>query len=498
MLNFLNDEYIRSLKALYFINNSSEPVSIDEIAEQIGTVGKTVATLLNIIKSDIVSCNFDLRETNEKKYYLFSKSKTDIYLDDYLLICGKRSLLFSMVEELFNKGSINTIKFCNERYISRTTFSRGKKKLTELLEKSQLKLTNYVSDGIVGDEYQVRIFYFHFFNHFYYSLEWPFESFQKEEIEYRVRVEKMSLFENLTMNQKRKLYYILAIMKKRINQGYGVQPVSISFKNNKQYEKIHTFIESYLNVHEIWDSKVIKNETNFFICVLYTEDIIHVQTDYLKYLLDYSKDNPINTEINTLWIQTFKKVVKHKLTIEEEMDWHQELNKFHLSSEFLFCDSTLFLNDLSNQTEKKFNYEIYKYTFKFYQLLLKNKVFREFKEKNLKNVTDKYMIDHYYYYMYYTCLKFKRTKPINLFITDSIGRVDKIILTRKLELLFGDNIKIANNSIQSDTLILTSVDYSRPDCEAITIFSYQDEQNFKKVIKRIHEKIYEQLIDFRY
>ncbi|CAD5899702.1 helix-turn-helix domain-containing protein [Carnobacterium maltaromaticum] len=494
MLNFLNDEYIRSLKALYFINNSSHAVSIDEIATQIGSVRKTVATLLNIIKSDLADCNFDLRETSEKKYYLVSKNQTVIYLDDYILMCGKRSLLFSIVEELFDKGSINTIQFCNDRYISQTTFSRGKKKLTELLEKSQLKLANYVSDGIIGDEYQVRIFYFHFFNHFYYSLEWPFDSFQKEEIAYSIMMEKTSLFENLTMNQKRKLYYILAIMKKRMNQGYGVHPVSISFENNTQYKKIHAFVESYLNVHEIWDTQVIKNETNFFMCVLYTEDIVHLQTDYLEYLLDYSKDNPINTEISTLWIQTFKKVVKHKLTIEEEVNLHEELNKFHLSTEFLYCNSTLFLNNLSNQSDEKLNNEIYQYAFKFYQLLLKNKMFRAFREQNLKNVTDKYMIDRYYYYMYYSFLKLKKMKPINLFIADSIERIDKIILTRKLELLFGENIKIVENSIQSETLILTSTGNNHSKREEITIFSYKDEQNFKKVIQRIHEKIYEQLI----
>ncbi|CAD5897507.1 conserved hypothetical protein [Carnobacterium maltaromaticum] len=496
MLNFLNDEYIRSFKALYFINNSSEPVSIDEIADQIGTVRKTVATILSIIKSDLVTLNFELRETNEKKYYLASKNETVIYLDDYLLICGKRSLLFSMVEKLFNKGSINTIQFCNDHYISQTTFSRGKKKLTELLEKSQLKLTNYVSDGIVGDEYQVRIFYFHFFNNFYYSSEWPFEDFQKMEVEYSVRMEKSNLFTNLASNQKRKLYYILSIMKKRINQGYGVDLVSLSFENNIQYERIYDFIESYLNVHEIRDPQVIKNETNFFICVLYTEDIVHLQTDYLEYLLDYSKDNPLNTEINTLWIQTFKKVIKYKLTLEEELDWHQELTKFHLATEFLYSDSSLFSNDLSNQSEDKFNHEIYQYTFKFYQALLKNETFHDFKEKRLKNVTDKFMVDHYYYYMYYSFLKLKQMKPVHLYIADSIGRIDKTILTKKLNLLFGENIKIVENNIQDETLILTSFDHIYPDSEEIIIFSYQDEQNFKKVIHRIHEKIYEQLINY--
>lgn len=492
MLNFLNDEYIRSTKVLNFINNSSKPVSIDEIAVQVGSVRKTVATMLSIIKSDLSTCNFDLRKTNEKKYYLVSKEKATIYLDDYLLICAKRSLLFSMVEELFNKGRIHTIQFCNDRYISQTTFSRGKKKLSELLERSQLKLTNYVSDGIVGDEYKVRIFYFHFYEHFYYSLEWPFEDIRKEHIENTIKKELNPLFDNLTTNQMRKLYYVLSIIKKRMNHGYTVKTLPISFENHTQYEKIYAFVERYLSVHEKLDPQVIKNETHFFMCVLYTQDIIYLQTDYLTNLLAYSEDNPENAEINSLWIQTFKTLMNQDLTIDEELKWRQELNKFHLSSEFLYCDPTFFLIDLTNQKEKSFNKKIYQETSRLYQSLLKNKKFREFKQVNLKNITDEFMIDNYYYFIYLSFLNVKKTKPIPLFIADYNGKIDQLILTKKLELLFGKNIEL----IKKNTSTLTNLESIKLDQDGIIISSYQDEQSFKKVVHQVQEKIYAKFVDY--
>lgn len=494
MLHFLNDEYVRSLKALYFINSSSEPVTVEEIAIQIGSGRKTVATLLSILKMDIVNCNFELQETLDKKYYLTSKEKQTIYLDDYLLICGKRSLLFLMVEELFNKGFIHTIQFCNNLYISQTTFSRGKKKLIELLEKSQLTLTNYVRDGIYGDEYQVRIFYFHFFDHFYNSLEWPFEQNQKMDEECTIKLEQIKLFDQMTSNQKRKLSNVLAIMKKRVNQGYVVKSLSVSFENNAYYEKIYSFVGSYLNVHGRLDRQAIQNETDFFIRVLFTQDIINLRADYLTYLLEYSKDNPLNVEIASIWIQTFKTVFKQGMTIEEELIWHQELCKFHSSNEFLYSDPTLFLNNLAGQDESSFNHEIYQQTVEFYQLLLKNKVFQEFKKKNLKNVTDEFMIDRYYFYLYYYFLKLKKPKPVLVYISDSISWIDQSILTKKLELLFGEQIKIVGNSYESETLFLANLDHKNLECEAVVIISCQDEQNFKKLVQRIHEKIHEQLV----
>ncbi|TFJ41168.1 hypothetical protein CKN73_05645 [Carnobacterium divergens] len=493
MLNFLNDEYVRSIKALYFISSSPNPVSIDEIALHIGSVRRTVVTLLTLIKTDSLSCNFQLQETTEKKYYLVSKIEGKaICLDDYLLIGAKRSLLFLMTEELFNKGAINTIQFCNDHYISQITFSRGKKKLSELLERSQLRLTNYVSEGIVGNEYQIRIFYFHFFNSFYHSIEEPFKSIEGVEL---LNQELAEIFGEMTDYQKRKLHYLLYVMKKRTKQRHTVEPLPISFDYITKYDAIYRFIGNYLSVHGVFDPQLVKNETHFFICSIYTQDIISLKTNYLKYLLEYAKDNSLHVEISNIWIDTFKKLGAQVVSSEEELAMQEELGKFHLAVDFLYCDPSLFIVGELNLNTAKMNPEIYDYTLKFYRLLLENESYATFRKINLKNITDEYLVKNYYYYLYYSFLKRKKPNPILLYIADSIERIDRRILIGKLTLLFGAKITIVDNNYSRKALMLTNIDTNEQNTEEIVIFSYNDEQNLKKVIDRIHQKIYEQLLD---
>ncbi|MEG2292702.1 MAG: helix-turn-helix domain-containing protein [Carnobacterium sp.] len=188
MLEFLDLEYVKMVKILDFINKSVKPVSLDEVAKHIKSVKKTANTLLMLIKSELKDFDFEVRMNTNKKYYLKKKNdsqkKSDyVNLDAFILTCGKRSIVFSMVEELYHKGYIDVVKFCTEKYISSATFSRAKKQLTRSLAKSNLKLATHLKGGIIGEEYYIRIFYFQFFNTFYNSVEWPFEQSQKIEME---------------------------------------------------------------------------------------------------------------------------------------------------------------------------------------------------------------------------------------------------------------------------------------------------------------------------
>ena len=421
MLEFLDLEYIKMVKILDFVNKSVEPVSIDEIARHIKTVRKTANTLLVLIKSELKDFDFEIRMDSKKKYYLKNKynaqKKTDyINLDAYVLACGKRSIVFSMVEELYHRGYINVTKFCTDKYISSATFSRAKKQLTRTLNKSNLKLATHLKGGIIGEEYYIRIFYFQFYNTFYNSIEWPFNQNQKIEME-RFYQEKIA--NKLNFIQKSKLDYLISIIKKRLLQNNTLLENTYSFNEFKNYNKIYNTYRDYLNDHGIWSEKYVANETNFFMYMIYSERIFSISEEPLGNFILFSHDNNEYLKINQIWVEEFKSSFKQKISLKDELQIYQDLYLLNHPQDLSLNRTSVFFKYENNLNSSVLNQKIHQQTKDFFSKLLENKEFSDFIKNDELNIQEKVVIEKYYHYIYTYLFNKKEIKPIKIFMSNT-------------------------------------------------------------------------------
>lgn len=489
MLNFIDSDYNRQIQALYFIKSSFKPVTVDEIADYVGSSNKTISTILPVIKNDISKLNFDLKRTQDRKYYLESEAKErPICLDEYILFCGKRSLAFSIIEELFHKEKINTVDFCNKRYISQATFSRGKKKLIELLATCDLKLPTYLTEGIIGNEYKIRNFYFNFFTHFYNSIEWPFEENIKNEFERFFESKLGESFSLITLNQKTKFYYLLYIIKKRVMKGDYSREETISFEGIDNYEHYYHFMKDFLSMYKITNSKIIKNETNFFICEIYTQEIVELD------LATFFSNNNLELSVNRLWIEEFKKQFKQVLTDREVVVLEKRLNFLHTNYKYVYCPKKLFSKyELFEKNAEKYDTELLKKTKIFFNELMKNQNYKQYRQVQLGHISQNFIIEDYYQSLYCFFYNLKKAGKIPIFISDSVDKINKSILKKQLRIVFGDKITIKKEVDSQVEIILTAEVNQVFGIEEFIIYSYQDEHTFYRVAQRIQEKIYKQL-----
>ncbi|WP_197093051.1 helix-turn-helix domain-containing protein [Carnobacterium maltaromaticum] len=492
MLYFLDVGYVKKIQVLYFINDAQNPVSINEIANYTGSTWKTIQVLLLALRKDIESFSFDLVETKEKKYFLVSNnSNQSIYFDDYLLMCGKNSLVFAIVEELFYKESINTIEFCNDRYISQATFSRGKKKLRDILLKSNLKLPTYVKKGIVGNEYKIRLFYFYFFYSFYNSIEWPFEESAMNDINNNFYSKFEKIVGPISNINKRKFCILAYIIKKRISQRHFIKKDMISFEGLKVYSPVYDLFNSFFKKNIYIDEDTIKKEVNFFIYGLYSNEIIDIDK---RDLLPIIKKDKQVTELTNTWILEFKQTVIYSLSNEDELLLFYKLSRLHLRYRYNYFPNKLFSKyELFDTDLEKYNEWIYIKTKKMYKNIIKYDVYIKFLNNYLSNNERNELFENYYYYIYSYFLSLEKLKPITIYIDDSIGKIDKKILKKRLELVFGDNIiikEIENGDIE---LILTSSVYKIDEIEREKVFYYRNDKSFFKFTEIIQKKIYIQL-----
>ena len=87
----------------------------------------------------------------------------------------------------------------------------------------------------------------------------------------------------------------------------------------------------------------------------------------------------------------------------------------------------------------------------------------------------------------------KKITKIPIFISDSVGKITKIIIEKQLKIIFGDNIVMRNKIDNQVELVVTSEAYHKNGIDVFIIYSYQDEKVFYKITNRIQEKIYKQL-----
>lgn len=497
MLNFLDSEYTKGIQVLHYIYNSIDPVSLEDISNHIGSSKRVISLLLKDIENDSKKLPFGLKETKDGNYYLVSKKiNKAIYLNEYVLLCAKKSLVFLIAEEIFYKGKLNIVKICNRLYISQATFSRGKRKLATLLQACNLQLPIYVKDGIVGNEYKIRMFYFQFFTSFYNSIEWPFEKHAQVEIEKYFHFKIDELFTPMSKEQKRKFYFLVYIMKKRMSQGYFVEEVPVSFKPASNHDEIFKLVKKYLEDHKISNQKNIDNEIVFFIYGIYTQEMFKIDTERVSIFL---KEDNLTLEISNIWIEEFKNVFKQKLTKKEEMSFKSKLTLLHYNFIYSHATSKLFSDyEMKYTTKDKFDEEILQDANQIFINLMNIPIYETYRNEKLSDVYNNDVIESYYYYIYNYILSKKKIDAIPLFISDSILKIDRDILKKKLSLIFGDKIIIEEKKNSDVKLILTNNGDHEELTDELMIYFYKDKKSFFKIISEIQKRIYLQLLDNKY
>lgn len=166
--------------------------TIIDIANEMKISYQQTYNILQELLEDIQNFpDADLKDLNRKK--IMSSKKIPLSIDMYRLFLLKRSPVFQFIDYVFQSGNnINVEKFCDEHYISRSTLLRKNASLKLLLAKYKLKIS-YNELGFIGDEKNIRFFFYCFYWLSYRGIEWPFENIHYYEVAKKLKLEKSEL-----------------------------------------------------------------------------------------------------------------------------------------------------------------------------------------------------------------------------------------------------------------------------------------------------------------
>ncbi|WP_271492979.1 helix-turn-helix domain-containing protein [Enterococcus sp. 5H] len=338
---FINKTDNKKIELLDYLIRQPKEVTISELISVTGLSDKTIRAIIHDFpKNPALAPQNVVINYNEvgkiKSIGIINSSLVDIAF--YYL---EQSILYVMIKELFLNGNLQMEKFCEEHFISSSTFSRYKSKLKSILEQFNLKLLSNLA--LDGEEYRIRNFFFLFFSNA--NSKWLFseEEYQAIDVSLKSEYFKDFSFDPAQQSMVRLLIYICKI---RNSQGNTIQEtLEITLKAGSSYEKIYDDTYHYIENHfSYFDYK--EREAQFlFIFFLrnqmispepYSEDGLSVVIKSIENLKEaFEKSSQFLTD----------EIITHFFKDNEAISpmIYYKVSTFLLYAASSFCDSRSFL-----------------------------------------------------------------------------------------------------------------------------------------------------------
>lgn len=153
---------------------------------------------------------------NTKHNALLEVRTFTVSVDQYRLFLVENSLAFMFVDYLLHCPEPTLVAFCEEHFVSRSTFFRKINGLKNLLARYGLKFS-YANLSIKGNEANIRLVLFYIYWLVFHGLKWPFKTVDHA----AVKQQQEQLSKGVQLNELQILQeqYLLGMCATRIKNG---------------------------------------------------------------------------------------------------------------------------------------------------------------------------------------------------------------------------------------------------------------------------------------
>lgn len=335
-------------------------------------------------------------------------------------------------------------------FFNRTT------RLKELLSKYDLELNFNSKRLLIGEEKQIRYFYYCLFWNSYKTIEWPFDDVDFEKL-YNLIVGNYEQIKKIGISDVYRIMMWLAISISRVIKGNTMEKdcnYSREQHNEVSFKNFHESIKMILNNFGISSESEILNESEFlYFCfgILGTNPIGLFQLLSIQNW-DYTfSDKAVN--YSNIWIENFCVFFDIQITPIEYQYLHANLIILHNRLLFLKGPSVNYRmlgSEREIQNEFPFHYSKIKL---FYRYLIENELLDILLEEDHHLLVQYTMI---------TLEIFKKRRPnLNVYISSSLGKLQENLLAT--DVAKRSEVPINIDSIISETTDLVITDIKLPD-----------------------------------
>lgn len=310
MLTFLEKNDLLKLKIIELISNSKDFYSRDSLAIHFSVDKRTINNILSHILNDIILLkeNSNIKIEIDKNGFIHCETTNTFNLQNFNLLYLRQNTNFILFQTIFNSKFTTIVNFTSVHYISISTFSNRLGASRKLLSEFNLTLNFKSVKLLIGEEQQIRYFYFYFFWTSYQAIEWPFDDIDFNLIK-NMLYEHLTQSYNLSFIEAYKIMMWISITISRVKQGQYIETSNFYTTSNKAYSQpkyFHSLIRMLFIQFGITDEKIIQLESEFLCYYLSMIDFspskFYKKMD-LAQLDDHKQTNSI-TYVNQ-WIKEF-------------------------------------------------------------------------------------------------------------------------------------------------------------------------------------------------
>jgi hypothetical protein len=294
----VNKQLKRQIQILTLLSNQKAPMKLEQISNELNTSARTTAEDLKQLQY-ILPENCMIKGINNVGYSL--EWDASVNINQVVSKIAEKSHLYVIIDGLFNDKIQSVQDWAEKLFISEKTLVRYLKNFKQILKRFNLKLSSTPLQ-IVGNEVDIRLFFFHYY---FYASNSPFSVTpslkDKDVIQDIFKAFKSSKIP-VMLQENRAAYWAMIILQ-RIQYGYNVKlakknPVVQKMQQQVYYVKAKEIIKRILENHNYQD--VTENEILFILIsardsTVYTDRLLEFKTtnifeaDEIEYLQNFFK-----------------------------------------------------------------------------------------------------------------------------------------------------------------------------------------------------------------
>lgn len=279
----------RKVDIIQLLSESTDPISVETIRLHCDVTKRTIQKEINYLLTNYPRI-FELVQYNHQESLNKKVAVTELHLLIDSFVSG--SPLFFVVEELYEGKSELITYYSDELYISESTIRKHFRILRSVLQEYNLDL-NLNPIEIIGNEIDIRFFFFHYFRFAHKSSALYYREDQLSFIYQTIR--KLVDTHGFVLNVD---YYRVAswlvIFEKRISQGHTVnfeESFHEHFNHKTSYKKFKSAVKVFfsrgelfsdLSDHELLFAFITRLDT-----VIYETNKIFLPDDYWNELSEF-------------------------------------------------------------------------------------------------------------------------------------------------------------------------------------------------------------------
>ncbi|WP_164848100.1 helix-turn-helix domain-containing protein [Lacticaseibacillus hulanensis] len=153
--------------------------TINDLSVQMQVSYQQAYNIFRELLADIEEMTGHANKAAKKR--VMSQDNFPVSVDEYRLFLLENSIQFQFVDYLVQSTSLSVDKFCQDRFISRSTLTRKTMPLRKLLADYDIKIS-FTQPGLVGSEQKIRLFLFIFYWLGYHGVRWPITAIHPQQL----------------------------------------------------------------------------------------------------------------------------------------------------------------------------------------------------------------------------------------------------------------------------------------------------------------------------